>query len=67
MRLEQEQEPKRYTRHQFMVYRLVMEGTPVFSAVEAVSSTALEHPDWDMDETFTWAEWERLEEEQESG
>ena len=26
-------------------------------AVEAVASTALEHPEWDMDEERTWEEW----------
>lgn len=26
-------------------------------ATEAVSTTALEHPEWDMDETDTWEGW----------
>lgn len=30
----------------------------VFLAIEAVASTAIEHPEWDMDERRTWAEWE---------
>lgn len=25
---------------------------------EAVASTAMEHPEWDMDEERTWDEWE---------
>lgn len=24
---------------------------------EAIASTAIEHPEWDMDEEHTWAEW----------
>lgn len=56
-----EEQERRYTRRQYLVYRTVMEGTSVFLAQEAVASTALEHPEWDMDETFTWAEWEAQE------
>lgn len=48
----------KYTRRQFMMYKLIMEGTPHFLAAEAVSSTAIEHPEWDMDELMSWAEWE---------
>ena len=33
-------------------------------AVEAVSSTALAHPDWDMDARQEWAHWERWAREQ---
>ncbi len=32
--------------------------TGVFMAKEAVYSTALAHPEWDMDECKTFAEWE---------
>jgi hypothetical protein len=32
--------------------------TDVFMAMEAVHSTALANPEWDMDETKTMAEWE---------
>lgn len=31
--------------------------TPLLAA-EAVASTAIEHPEWNMDERRTWAEWE---------
>lgn len=31
--------------------------TPLLAA-EAVASTAIEHPEWDMGESRTWAEWE---------
>jgi hypothetical protein len=30
----------------------------VLLAAEAVSSTAMEHPEWDMEETKTFPEWE---------
>lgn len=56
--------PQRYTRRQYLLYQLIMEGTPAPLATEAVSSTAMEHPEWDMDEAMTWAEWQGQEEEQ---
>ena len=30
-------------------------------AIEAVSSTAIEHPEWNLDELKTWDEWEQWE------
>ena len=33
-------------------------GTHPFVAIEAVSSTAIEHPEWDLDEKRSWVEWE---------
>lgn len=50
---------KVFTRRQFLTYQLIVDGTPWWEAVEAVSTTALEHPDWDMDEEMTWSEWEK--------
>lgn len=47
-----------FTRRSYLVYRSVMEGTHALAAMEAVSSVAIEHPEWDMDEEMTWAEWE---------
>jgi hypothetical protein len=47
-----------FTRRNYLVYRSVMQGTHTLAAMEAVSSTALAHPEWDMDEEMTWAEWE---------
>jgi hypothetical protein len=32
--------------------------TGLLIAQEAVASTALAHPEWDMDEKRTWEEWE---------
>lgn len=50
-----------FSRRQFLTYRIVMDGTPIWQAIEAVSSTAMEHPDWDMDQEMTWAEWQEQE------
>lgn len=51
-----------YTRRQFLTYYLVMDGTGFFAAREVVSAAAAEHPEWDMDEEFTWDEWMAAEE-----
>lgn len=32
----------------------------IFMAAEAVASTAIEHPEWDMDERKRWDEWEQI-------
>lgn len=47
----------RVSRRFYMV-AVACDGADVWTAVEAVSSTAIEHPEWDMDEMKTWAEWE---------
>lgn len=36
------------------------EPMPLFTILEAVSSTAIEHPEWDMYELFTREEWEAI-------
>lgn len=57
---EESREPQdqRYSRRQFMVYDAVLaNGTGVLSAMETVQAWADEHPDVDMDEQLTWAEW----------
>lgn len=39
---------------------MVNEDVDIYAAAEAVSTTALEHPEWDMDgERATWEEWGR--------
>lgn len=50
---------ERYSRRQFLIYATAMKGGNVMIASEAVSSWALDHPDVDMDEMMTWAEWEK--------
>lgn len=50
---------REYTRRQFMTYEAVIRtGTTVFTAMEAVASWAIEHPEVDMEERMTWPEWE---------
>lgn len=46
------------TRRQYLTMEAMRSGCGPYVAQEAVSSTALEHPEWDMDETRTLAEWE---------
>ena len=49
---------KMFTRRQYLEYRAAMAGASIFAAREAVSSVAIEHPEWDMDEEMTWAQWD---------
>lgn len=58
--LMREPSEREFSRRQFMIYEAAMAGAPILLAAEAVASTAMEHPEWDMDETMTWAEWENL-------
>jgi len=44
---------------QYLIYAAAMNGGDVLIAAEAVSSWALDHPEVDMDESMTWAEWEQ--------
>jgi len=51
------------TRRAYLTIK-AMEGgygslVSVCVAIEAVASTALEHPEWDMEERRTWRDWER--------
>lgn len=51
-----------FTRRQFLIYQTIIEtDAPWMQAYEAVASTALAHPEWDMDEEMTWAEWQARE------
>lgn len=47
------------SRRRFLFCQAVLAGAGTFLAIEAVASTALEHPEWDMTEERTWGEWER--------
>lgn len=51
-------EGQKFTRRQYLTYECVMRGTPMLMAIEAVATTAIEHPEWNMDEEMTWAEWQ---------
>lgn len=39
---------------------MVLTGCDVFLAHDAVSTIAIEHPDWDMDEVRTYSEWHKV-------
>lgn len=51
--------PSPITRRDYLILKALEMGAGIFLANEAVSSTAMEHPEWDMTETKTWNEWER--------
>jgi hypothetical protein len=60
---EPQTELPRYTRQQHLVYATTIDrGVPWWVAVEAASKSAEDNPEWDMEETFTFAEWHQLEE-----
>lgn len=51
-----------FTRREYLILRTLVESGPgdhpgVFLAMEAVDSTALAHPEWDMNERKTFDEW----------
>lgn len=48
-----------FTRRQWLTYSAILDGATFTLAIEAVASTAIEHPEWDMTEQRTWPEWER--------
>lgn len=50
-------EPKAITRREYLMTEILRRGYPWIVAREAISSTAIEHPDWDMDERRTYIDW----------
>lgn len=44
---------------QFLLLTALREDTNMFIAIEAVSTTALRHPEWDMNERKPLAVWMR--------
>jgi hypothetical protein len=48
----------RMTRRRYLVFEAFQYGASWWSAMEAVATTAVEHPEWDLDEERTWREWE---------
>jgi hypothetical protein len=48
----------RITRRQWLTISAMRSGANPLLAIEAVASVAIEHPEWDMDELRTFAEWE---------
>lgn len=51
-----------FTRRQYLTRKVIDAGANVWVAMEAVASTAIEHPEWDMDKQRTWDEWEATDE-----
>ena len=49
---------KLITKREYLVVKAILAGSTYLVAVEAVASTALEHPEWDMAEEMTYDEWE---------
>ncbi len=47
------------TRRRYLTIRALAAGAHPLLVREAVASVALEHPEWDMTEERTWAEWEK--------
>jgi hypothetical protein len=43
----------------YLLVKVLMTGSDIFTATEAVYSTAIEHPEWNLDEEKTWEEWEK--------
>jgi hypothetical protein len=51
--------PEQITRQRYLLIKVMVDSEcDAFTAMEAVSSTALAHPEWDLDEKKTWKEWE---------
>lgn len=49
---------RQFTRRDYLVYQAVMNGADAVPAMDLVDGWANEHPEYDMDETMTWAEWQ---------
>jgi hypothetical protein len=53
---------EKITMRRYLITKVLMDNpgtTNIFVAIEAVSSTAIEHPEWDLEEERTWEEWEK--------
>lgn len=50
---------KQMTRRHYLTLKAMNDtNCGIVLAIEAVASTAIEHPEWDMNEVKTWDEWE---------
>lgn len=47
------------SRRTYLTLKAMENGAGMAMAAEAVASTAIEHPEWDMKETRTYMEWEK--------
>lgn len=62
-------DPIQLTLRSYLTFNVMYGGrgsTNMFTAIEAVASTAIAHPEWPMDEKRTWAEWAKWESRLES-
>jgi hypothetical protein len=52
---------KALTRREYHILKVMERPGPgnIFMAIEAVDSTALAHPEWNMDEIHSYDDWER--------
>jgi hypothetical protein len=50
---------EKITRRLYLLTKAMETGARNLVVMEAVASTAIEHPEWDMDEKRTWNEWEK--------
>jgi hypothetical protein len=48
------------TRRDYLLYSVLLAGADIWTATEAVYSTVLTHPEWQLDEKKTWDEWSKL-------
>jgi hypothetical protein len=49
---------KRMSLRTYLIVMTMMDSdADIFLASEAVDSTAIEHPEWDLGEVRTWNEW----------
>jgi hypothetical protein len=58
-RLATDHPGKKLTKRQYLTREAIEAGADIWTAIEAVSSTAMEHPEWDMEEKKTREEWDR--------
>lgn len=58
-RARREVELETMSLRQFLLLTALREDTNMFIAIEAVSTTALAHPEWDMNERKPLAVWMR--------
>ena len=52
---------RKFTRREYLLYEAVMDGhCTIDEAIAMVTEYAAEHPDDDLTERFTWAEWDAV-------
>ena len=48
------------TLRDYLLCSTILAGADIWTATEAVYSTALAHPEWNLEERRTWDEWSNL-------